>query len=225
MKNIFLLDMDDTLLDFLKAERANLAHTFRAVGVDADEKMIARFHAINDGLWKALERGEISREALKVRRFGLFFEAYNIPADPAAAAREYITHFPEVCFPFDGAAEFLGELKRRGRVYLVTNGGTLIQTAHIAAAGFAPFLDGAFISEEMGVDKPSLAFADYVEAHIANYRRESAVWIGDSLTSDGACADARGIDFILFASRGAPAGYPRRCAENYRDVLTYLDEM
>ena len=69
MKNLFLLDVDDTLLDFHRAEREQLLATLHAHGIAADEGTAARFHVINDGLWKALERGETTRERLVVERF------------------------------------------------------------------------------------------------------------------------------------------------------------
>ena len=65
MKDIFLVDLDETLLDFPRAERENFHAVFArfaALPAGAYE----RFHVINDGLWKLLERGEIAREVLKV---------------------------------------------------------------------------------------------------------------------------------------------------------------
>ena len=222
MKDIFLIDMDDTLLDFPKAERANLTQTLARFGFEIGESHVARFHAINDGLWKALERGETTRERLKVQRFELFFEAYGLQGDAPAVAQAYWENFPFVCFPFDGAAEFLKELKSRGRVYIVTNGGTLIQKRHLRDAGFEPFIERVFISEEIGFDKPSLEFADFVEANIPDYARERAVWVGDSLTSDGKCAASRGIDFILFTPRGAVSDYAGKSASSYGEVLNLI---
>ncbi len=221
MKNIFLVDMDDTLLDFKRAERANLAFALSSFGISFCEELYAAFHEINDALWKSLERGEIERERLKVRRFELLNEKFSLQADAGELSRAYFSHFPSVCFPFPGAIEFLQELHRRGRIFVVTNGGAAIQREHIRLAGFAPYLSGVFISEEIGANKPSLAFADYAESHIPDYRRERAVWIGDSLTSDGACAKGRGIDFILFAPEGAK-DYNGAAARNYSEVLSLL---
>ena len=224
MKNIFLVDMDDTLLDFPRTERENLKKTLAQFGITADDALASRFHEINDALWKALERGEISRERLKERRFELLFEEYGFAKkiDIPAVARAFWRNFPNVCFPFEGALEFLEELKARGRVYIVTNGGTVIQKTHIADAGFLPFLDGVFISEEIGFNKPSLEYANYVESHIAGYERSRAVWIGDSPTSDGQCAMNRGIDFILFSPHGRRE-HAGMQATSYRKVLELLD--
>ncbi len=217
----FLLDLDDTLLDFSKAERENLRRTFSAFGLPFDDALCARFHEINDGLWKLLERGGILREELKVRRFHLFFEEFGLRADAEAVSRAYFEGFSEVCFPFPGAREFLETLAARGRIYIVTNGSTVIQRRHIADAGFSPYLAGAFISEEIGADKPSQAYADYVCTHIPGFQRTRAVWVGDSLTSDRACAELLGVPFILFA-RTAPQGYDGVVASDYGELISVL---
>lgn len=216
MKTIFLLDMDDTLLDFQRAERENFLHVMQLSGFPADESMANRFHEINDSLWKALERGKIDRETLKVFRFELLFEEYKLHGDASAVAYRYWSHFPSVCYPFPGSAFFLKALKQRGRIYIVTNGGRQIQMRHIELAGFTPYLNGVFISEEIGANKPSSAFADYIEAHIHQYCRKETVWIGDSLSSDGACAQTREIDFLRF--------YPKKNSEiQYRELLFKID--
>lgn len=219
---IYLLDMDDTLLDFARAERENLKRTFSAFGVPQEEALFRRFHEINDSLWRELERGEMTRERLKILRFRRLFGEFSLPADADAAARFYFDGFPAICFPFEGALSFLRELKRRGRVYIVTNGSAHIQREHVRLAGFGEYLDGLIISEELGADKPSQAFVDGAVAAIGNFRPEACAYLGDSLTSDGKCAERMGVKFVLFAPRGAPAGYCGAVAENYGEALTLL---
>lgn len=222
MKNIFLLDMDDTLLDFPRAERTNFFATLAQFGVAADDGMFARFHAINDALWKQLERGETTREKLKEQRFRTLLSEYGILLDVSAVARAYWQNFPEICFPFEGARPFLAALHARGRVYICTNGGTAIQVRHIELAGFAPYLDGLFISEQMGADKPSQEYAAQVIKNIENFSAERAIYLGDSLTSDKECARVMGVDFVLFAPRGIPSGYPEAAASNFEDALKLM---
>ncbi len=222
MKEIFLLDLDGTLLDFSAAERENLLATLRAFSLPASEEILRRFHAVNDALWQALERGELSRERLKVLRFETLFAEEGIEADARAVSERYLAGFEGICYPYRGAAEFLKELSARGRAYLVTNGGTAIQRSHIRLAGFGPYFAGTFISEEMGCDKPSKAFADRVASQIPAFRRERAVWLGDSLTSDMVCAKVLGVDFILFAPSGAPTGYRGDVARNYEEAMQLI---
>ena len=85
MKDIFLLDVDDTLLDFHRAEREQLIATLMQSGIAADEGTAARFHVINDGLWKKLERGELTRERLAVERFEILLAELGV--HPAHHAR------------------------------------------------------------------------------------------------------------------------------------------
>ncbi len=218
----FLLDMDETLLDFTAAERQNLSETFSGAGIPPTEELVSRFHAINDELWRALERGEIERERLKVKRFELLLQEMGSKASAEELSRRYYTNFLHICVPFAGAKEFLAELKRRGRVFILTNGGTDIQKAHIAAAGFSPYLEGVFISEEIGANKPSEGYVRYVKEHIEGFDPAHTMYLGDSLTSDMVCAKRLGVDFILFAPHTMPASYTGAAVRTYRSALALM---
>lgn len=221
MRDIFLLDLDETLLDFCRAERENFFFTLAKYGVPADGAAYDRFHAVNDGLWKLLERGGVAREEIKTRRFEILFRERGVRADVGEIARAYYENFLRFCYPYEGAAAFLRELSARGRVYLVTNGGSAIQRRHIADAGFKPYLDGAFISEEMGANKPSARFCALVREGIADYAPARAAYLGDSLTSDAPCAETLGAKFVLY-KKDPPAGFAARAAENYRTALSMM---
>lgn len=225
MKDIFLLDNDDTLMDFKRSEREVLQQTLRSFGVRADEGVLARFHAINDGLWKKLERGEIAREELVVVRFERLFEETGVVADAKRVSEAYFAGMQKSAYFLDGAEEFVRALRQRGRIYIVTNGAAAVQHSRLALSGLKDYAHGLFISEEIGFDKPSPAYAGYVESHIPDYDRSRAVWIGDSLSSDKPCAESRGIDFILFAQSGAPAGYEGRSAKTHSELLRMINNM
>ncbi|MGN0823213.1 MAG: YjjG family noncanonical pyrimidine nucleotidase [Candidatus Gallimonas sp.] len=219
MKDIFLIDADETVLDFRRTEREALAAALRAHAIDVTEELSARYHAINDGLWKRLERREITRERLVVERFETLFSEYGIGADAAAVSAEFFEGVASRGYLLEGAEEFLRALKARGRIYFVTNGAKYTQENRFKRAGLNAWADGVFVSEAIGVYKPSEAYAEYVETHVPDYDRARAVWVGDSLTSDMACAATKSIDFILYAPNGAPAGYEGLCAQSYADVL------
>lgn len=221
---IYFLDLDDTLLDFKRAEEENFRLTLASFGIP-DGGLYARFHQINDGLWKLLERGGIARETLKVERFRLLFEERGICADAGAVARTYFENFAGICFPFDGAADFLKELAGRGSVYIATNGSACIQTRHMRDAGFLPYITAAFISETMGADKPSEQYCDGVRAKIPAFDPRRSVFMGDSLTSDMVCAERLGVPFVLFAPAGAPEGYRGRLARTFREALSVFDRI
>ncbi len=224
MKNIFLVDADETLLDFPYEERLGLLLAFEKNAVPFREEYYTAFHRINDLLWKALERQEITRERLVIKRFEILFEQFGISLDATAFCEDYFVTLRHGGRLYEGAEQFLAELCTRGEVYIVTNGSANVQHGRLMRSGIMKYAKGAFISEEVGVYKPSPDYAKFVEEHIEGYERARAVWIGDSLTSDCACARSRGIDFILYAPKGKPLGYDGAWAENYLDALRKIEQ-
>ncbi|MBR4727941.1 MAG: HAD-IA family hydrolase, partial [Clostridia bacterium] len=95
----------------------------------------------------------------------------------------------------------------RGRVkqYAVSNGMRTAQRRKLKNSGLDALLDGVFISEDVGVEKPDPAFFDYVFEHIAESRDETVI-IGDSLTSDMLGGNNAGIRCWWYNPLGKPAG-------------------
>lgn len=220
MKDTFLLDIDDTLLDFCRLEREQLASVLAAFGERADEAIVARFHAINDALWKALERGEVTRERLVVVRFERLKEEFGLHTNAAALAVCFLDAMRDHAYLFEGAAQFLEGLSRLGRLYAVTNGASRVQRSHMKETGIAPFFADVFISEEVGAQKPSEAYVRHVREHIPNFEPSRTLYFGDSLTSDMVCAKRLGVDFVLFRPAGMPAGYEGYFAADHAQMLT-----
>ena len=225
MKDIFLLDIDETLFDFPREEREALCRALEKRGIPPTEEMTNRYHAINESYWKKLERGEVTRARLVVERFRDFFREYGKDVDAEQFSKEYFAELASGGKFYAGAEEFVKTLHGMGRIFLVTNGAKYTQTRRIAASGLINYAEKAFISEEIGLNKPSEGYSAYVEAHIEGYERSRAVWVGDSLTSDAPCAASRGIDFILYRPQGAPEGYRGVCARSYDEAIALIKSM
>ena len=56
MFEFLLLDLDDTILDFQKAEHVALSKTLTCFGLDPSEEVLKRYNKINRAHWEALER-------------------------------------------------------------------------------------------------------------------------------------------------------------------------
>ena len=80
-----------------------------------------------------------------------------------------------------------------------------IQESRLASAGIAPYFKGIFISEQIGADKPSRAFYDRCFAQIPGFRRDRAIIVGDSLSSDILGGINAGIATCWFNYRRRPA--------------------
>ena len=59
MIEFLFLDLDDTILDFHKAERIALSKTLKAFGIEPTEHVLGRYHVLNKACWERLEKGEL----------------------------------------------------------------------------------------------------------------------------------------------------------------------
>lgn len=184
MVKYVLLDIDDTLLDFKKAEAIAIRKTFSTMGIAVDDALIARYSEINMAQWERLERGELTREQVLVTRFDILFEemGMNIPSEMAQATYEYLLGIGH--YFIDGAEELLEALYGKYKLYVVSNGTANVQDRRLKSAGIGKYFEKIFISERVGHNKPSKEFFDAALSQIEDFDRDSAVLVGDSLTSD-----------------------------------------
>lgn len=184
MIEFLFLDLDDTILDFHKAERIAVGKTIRAFGVEPDETVLARYHEINKAHWEKLERGEITRAEVLVNRFAVLFAELGVSADPAACARTYEGNLSRGHYFLPGAEETVKALHKCYRLYLASNGTASVQHGRLTSAGLYPYFEKVFISQEIGYNKPSGAYFEACFSQIPDFDREKAIMVGDSLTSD-----------------------------------------
>ena len=65
MTEFLFLDLDDTILDFHKAERIALSKTLRQFGVEPTAEVLALYHKINLWHWEQLEQGKLTRDEVR----------------------------------------------------------------------------------------------------------------------------------------------------------------
>ena len=105
MIEFLFLDLDDTILDFHKAERIAIAKTFREFGIEPTEEVLARYHVINKSCWERLETGEWTRDQVLVRRFEILFAEYDVNCDGTLVARSYEANYFGSCITFGAGAK------------------------------------------------------------------------------------------------------------------------
>ena len=85
-----LWDLDQTLLDFDRSMDYAIREVFARYDLYMDEKIAARYEVINRDHWNRLERGEITKEEVKVGRFRVLLAELSIGhIDPAKIAADY----------------------------------------------------------------------------------------------------------------------------------------
>lgn len=204
LKTVFL-DLDDTILDFHRAEAAALSRTFREMGIPADQAVLDRYHEINKRHWEMLEEGLITRQQVKTRRFEQLFAELGMKCDGDRVWRLYEGNLSIGHYFIPGAEELLETLWRKYDLYLASNGTASVQRSRLASAGIEKYFKGKFISEEIGANKPSPAYFKHCFAAIPGFSLETAVIVGDSLTSDIRGGRNVGLRTVWFNPEGKPA--------------------
>lgn len=198
---ILLFDVDDTLLDFDLAENAALERMFKEENIAVTPEMIARYKEINESMWRAFERGELTKNTLHNTRFAVAFKEFGIEVDGAYFETLFQKYLCEAHHYVEGAYEVIAQLADHYHLYVVSNGVTATQNKRLVDAKLAPQFKDIFISEQTGYQKPMPAFFDYVFERIDDFDKDKTLIIGDSLTSDIKGGLQSGIDTCWFNIR------------------------
>lgn len=186
MIRIILWDVDGTLLDFYAAEREAIRSLFSRFGLgECTDAMLQRYSKINKGYWEQLERGEISKKQALVGRFQDFFAREGLDTALAREFNEaYQLSLGDTIVFRDDSLNIVKSLRGKVKQYVVSNGTVVAQTKKLQVSGLGELMEGIFLSEQLGVEKPNVRFFDQVFARIGEVNRDEVMIVGDSLTSD-----------------------------------------
>ena len=205
MIEYLFLDLDDTILDFHMAEAVAIHRTLENAGIAPTDENKALYSRINKAHWEMLERGEITRERLKVQRFARLFEALGMEGDPEATSEEYVRLLGIGHWFLPGAEEAVDILGKKYRLFLASNGNSSVQKGRLTSADLYRRFENIFISEEIGHNKPSKEYFAACFARIPGFDPEKAMIVGDSLTSDILGGINAGIRTCWVNTKHAPA--------------------
>ena len=205
MIEFLFLDLDDTILDFQKAEKIAISKTLAAFGAEVTDELLHRYHLINKAHWEKLEKGELTREQVLTGRFQVLFHELGIPVDSTACARAYEENLAIGHYFLPGAEETVAYLSRHYRLFLASNGTASVQKGRMTSANLYRFFERVYVSQEIGYNKPSKAYFDACFAQISDFDPQKAIMVGDSLTSDILGGINAGIATCWVNPTGAPA--------------------
>lgn len=226
MKYRYLLfDADNTLFDFDASERAAFREMIDSIGLSYSDALYDLYHEKNALCWKMLEHGETTTRELRALRFAMLFDEANIHIGltPAEVSAQYEKRLGRQNILLPGAFETVRALAQRYTLILITNGFANIQRGRFETSLIRPYFKEAYISEEIGHQKPERAYFDdvFVKENI-NDRAECLV-IGDSLTADIDGAIGAGIDCCWISDKADTGG---RCIQyhiqNIRELTNIL---
>lgn len=205
MIEFLFLDLDDTILDFKRAEKIAITKTLSDFGLTVDDEILATYSAINKAHWEMLERGELTREEVLTQRFAVTFRHFGMDVDCVACARSYEKNLSIGHYFLPGAEEAVDTLSKQYRLFLASNGTSSVQKGRLTSANLYRFFEKVFVSQEIGYNKPSKAYFDACFAQIPDFDPQKAILVGDSLTSDILGGKNAGVTTVWVNPAHAPA--------------------
>lgn len=201
---VVFIDIDDTLLDFTKCANDAIKSACNKFGVPYTTTLVDTFHPINLDLWHRLEKKEVTKEKLFDTRFQIVFDKLGIKADGIAFETAFRENFHESAILVDGARDLLEYLRSKYKVCVASNASMHQQTNRMKRAELDGYIDGYFVSEEIGFPKPQKEFFDACFKALPDVKPQDVVMIGDSLSADikGACE--YGLKTIWYNHRNEP---------------------
>lgn len=217
MYQYVIFDADHTLIDFNSDERAAFGRTFSRFGIRFTEEDIHRAWVLSYTVWDEQGLNDLNSEYIRanfhkkyVSHLPILFSRIKEGLPTEATAEKMAAIFlDELNAPakiLGNALEIFKECSRSYRTCIATNGLSVMQRARLCE--FLPHAYAVFVSEEMQAIKPAEEFFSGMFSSLGT-GAEKCLFVGDSLTSDIAGANAVGMDCVWFnrSGKSLPAQY------------------
>ena len=217
-----LFDLDNTLLDFHDAEKTAFINVCKIYNLEFSEKNYLTYRQINQKWWATYEKGLCTKEEITVNRFKDYLNYVGKTGDALSIHKSYVASLSLGKKTMDGAETILEYFKNKGcKILIVTNGVSTTQYKRLEGQSFTKFIDGIYISDEIGFPKPKKEYFDAVQKLSGVTFDEKTIIIGDSLTSDIQGGFNIGIDTCYLNLQNAPL--PNGVKPTY--VITKLTDL
>ena len=200
MIKYILWDIDGTLLDFSLAEEMALKASFKEYDLPwPGDEFLEDYKKINKEFWEKLERKELEKIQVLEGRFYKAFDLYKLDTSSIPAFnKSYQKHLGSVAAFSPYGLETVMDLKNSYKQFAATNGTITAQEGKLKKSGLDQILDGIFISDKIGYEKPDPRFFQSILDFVGDSKAEEYVIIGDSLTSDMKLGKNCGLKTIFY---------------------------
>jgi HAD superfamily hydrolase (TIGR01549 family) len=203
-----LLDLDDTLYDYVPAEQRGRAAALSMVVRDTGLEW-SRVSRLYDEA-RARVKQRVPRRGCSHSRLLYLHELASASGRSGMFARvrgwerEFWTAYLRGVEPRPFARELLVAWRARGdKVAIVSDLVLEVQLWKLEVLGLSEFVDALVVSEEVPHDKPALDAFELALERLGT-KREQCVIVGDSIDNDGDAARALGVPF--YRVRGSEPG-------------------
>ena len=223
---VILIDIDDTLLDFDKAETSSIIECLNQYDIKYSEEAVKKYKEINLDHWHMFENGLTTIPELMVNRFKVFLGIYKPElVDHANEFNNcYLSRLNEKNDIIDGADVVIKELLKGYVVIPASNGVGETQVKRLETSLLQGLFKKYYISGFIGYQKPQKEFFDYIFKDLDSINKQEILMIGDSLSSDIQGGINAGIDTCWFNYRNKDIGSykPTYVINSLLDLLTLL---
>jgi len=184
-KRCLLIDFDDTIVDFHDAEAYAFHQLTKKYNLETNQDDLNQFMTVNQAHWEAFQQNQLSKTEVLSKRFEVYFDLHQINVNGEEADvifRDELANAPIKYFM--NTVKTLRMLKDTHDLYIVTNGVLETQERRIAKTKMGNWFKGVYVSEQTGYQKPMPEFFDFVFNEIGHDKRDHAMIVGDSITSD-----------------------------------------
>ncbi len=192
-----LIDIDNTLLDFDASARLCMEEGFAQRGITLAPNAGEVFTRINNGLWKQLEHGEITKQDIYDSRWSLIFKELGVEADGTEFELYFRRYIFDSTVVIEGAMELLEYLAAKYPLYVASNGIHEQQINRLTKCGMLKYIKDVFTSQRLGVQKPEKEFFTKC-LELMNCSADDVIMIGDSLNADIKGGNSVGIKTLWF---------------------------
>ena len=218
-------DVDYCLLDTPTSERRIIRELYARQGQQVGDEVGDTYREINRQLWVYLDRGEITRERLYVKRFERLFEVYPFFESPEQVAPWFLDRLAQAHDPQEGAAHLLSRLKDAGvRVFTASNDIGEVMNGRVEMAGLSGYLTGRFAADDVGAMKPSRQYFDTVFRRSGETDLSRTLMVGDNPVTDVNGAVDYGMTGALFGARWQEQSKATYVARTMRELEEMLFE-
>ena len=223
MGKYLLFDADGTLYDFASSAQISLRKVFEKNSIAFTQENYELYEIGNKYCWECYEKGTLSQEDLKTKRFQLLFDRLSLHQSAFVAGEDYVQYLSEEGIMLPGALDFLEDIKDMDMA-IVTNGIAKTQHGRFEKTDTKKYFKHIFISQEMRKQKPDKAFFDEV-LNTIDKKPEECLVIGDSEKSDIKGAINAGIDSVYISFSGSKSDLATYNVSSYKELKDLISRL
>ncbi|MFF3320969.1 HAD family hydrolase [Streptomyces sp. NPDC002889] len=205
-----LWDIDDTIFDYARADRAGMQQHLEAEGLadgyDSVDQALGRWRELTAQHWERFSAGETDWQGQRRDRVRAFTGQVLGDDDADAWFDRYVVHYEAAWTLFPDAVPALDELAGDYRQAVLSNSSLLNQDRKLRVLGVRDRFEAVLCAVELGVSKPAVK-AFHAACEALALPPEEVAYVGDQPDIDAGGAVAAGLVGV-WLDRGGLGGRP-----------------